>query len=72
MGGGVGGAAVGLIEYEAAGVVAGLEDIKAQVPALSDRGLMVDPRRLKKIIDMPGFDMNMNQCDVHGEILNLY
>jgi hypothetical protein len=70
--GGVGGTAEGFIEHEVGGIIAGLQDIEAQITGFPYRGLMVGPRRRNEIIDVPGFDMDVDQRDMHGGFLELY
>ena len=69
---GVGGAAICFIEDEAGGIVAGLQYIEAQITGFPYRGLMISPCHLNKIIDVPGFDVDIDQRDMYGGSLNLY
>ena len=70
--GGVRGAAVGFIEYEAAGFSAGLQDIEAEVPRFQYRSRVIGLCGRNEIINMAGFDMDVDQSDMHDGFPKLY
>jgi hypothetical protein len=66
MPGGVGGTAVGLVQYKSAGIVGGLQDIESKVARFADRGKMIGAGGVDEVFDMFPFHMNLNQAYVHS------
>ncbi len=65
MGGGIKNRRVSFIQYKLGGLIRILQNVKAAISLLLDRGIVIEAGGFNKFVNLFGIDLDMNKGNVH-------